>query len=111
MPKLLCPCGFVHDLSPIPDHGWVMVRDEDYDRLLAAERVVNEITCDLGLPSDSDPRVDEYDAATALASALTGSLYECPRCGTLLWCKPGSREFRAFKPLVQQGGARTENEE
>jgi hypothetical protein len=30
VPKLVCPCGFVHDLSPIPDDGWVTVRDRDY---------------------------------------------------------------------------------
>ena len=37
MPKVLCPCGFVHDLSPIPDDGWVTVKDRDYESLVAAE--------------------------------------------------------------------------
>ncbi|KQO37017.1 hypothetical protein ASF19_20585 [Acidovorax sp. Leaf84] len=31
MPKLACPCGYVHNLSPIPDDGWVVLRDRDAD--------------------------------------------------------------------------------
>ncbi len=31
MPKLGCPCGFVHNLSPIPDAGWITRRDADMD--------------------------------------------------------------------------------
>src|SRR4051795_9762675 len=31
MPKLGCPCGFVHDLTPIPDAGWVTTRDVDME--------------------------------------------------------------------------------
>ncbi len=31
MPKIRCTCGYVHDLSPIPDKGFVVVRDEDVE--------------------------------------------------------------------------------
>ena len=31
MPKLPCPCGYVHDLTPVPDGGWITVRDRDYE--------------------------------------------------------------------------------
>ena len=37
MPKVACPCGYVHDLSPIPDDGWLVVRDHDYEALIDAE--------------------------------------------------------------------------
>jgi hypothetical protein len=32
MPKLACPCGFVHDLTPIPDDGWVTFPDVDMEQ-------------------------------------------------------------------------------
>jgi hypothetical protein len=32
MPKLGCPCGFIHDLTPIPDDGWVTIPDADMDK-------------------------------------------------------------------------------
>lgn len=37
MPKLPCICGYVHNLSPIPDDGWVLVKDTDYEELLEVE--------------------------------------------------------------------------
>ena len=103
MPKLACPCGFVHNLSPIPDDGWLTVRDKDYESLLDAERILHEISGGTRVPSDDHPRVGEYDEAMGRTSSLHGSLYECPRCGTLLWCKPGSQEFREFKPAAPTG--------
>ena len=74
MPKLTCPCGFVHDLSPIPDHGWKTVRDVDYDELLEAEKA-------------ADP---------ARVVALYGLLYDCPQCARVLWSPPGSTTFRVY---------------
>ena len=35
--KLACKCGYVHNLSPIPDEGWVTVLDKDYEQLIEAE--------------------------------------------------------------------------
>jgi hypothetical protein len=98
MPKLACPCGFVHNLSPIPDDGWVTVRDKDYESLLDAERVLHEISGGAALPPDDHPHVGEYDEAVGRTSSLQGRLYECPHCGTLLWCKQGSKQFREFRP-------------
>jgi hypothetical protein len=75
MPKLACPCGFVHNLSPIPDDGWVTVRDADLEGLLTAE-----------------PRASQ-DPAKLSPRQLYGSLYECPRCGRDMWEKPGEGTF------------------
>jgi hypothetical protein len=33
MPELVCPCGFRNNLSPIPDDGWLTVRDRDHDAM------------------------------------------------------------------------------
>jgi hypothetical protein len=69
MPKLPCPCGYVHDLSPIPDGGWITVRDSDYEEL--GEGVLS-------------------------ATERHGLLYECPDCGCLLWQPPSNTGFRLY---------------
>jgi hypothetical protein len=97
MPKLLCPCGYIHDLSPIPDAGWITVRDVDDEALQGAWQLLNEISGE-SLPPNDHPRIDEYDRAMRQTADLRGLLYECPQCGVLLWRKPGAEEFRTFKP-------------
>jgi hypothetical protein len=93
VPKLLCRCGYVHDLSPIPDAGWLTVRDAEYEELLAveAERAA------LGVRAPSPPAV-AFSAGDLRVVELCGRLYECPTCGRLLWCQPGSKEFRVYAP-------------
>jgi hypothetical protein len=98
MPKLSCPCGFVHDLSPIPDAGWITVRDADDEALQDAWQLLNEISSET-LPPNDHPRIEEFDRAMSQTGVLTGRLYECSQCGTLLWRKPGAEEYRAFKPV------------
>jgi|688.fasta_scaffold1915922_1 hypothetical protein len=98
MPKLCCTCGFVHDLSPIPDDGWITVRDREYESLTEAERVTYAISGGNSLPNDNDPRVREYDEAIARIASITGLLYECPACGTIMWKKPGCDDFRVYTP-------------
>lgn len=97
MPSLRCPCGFVHDLSVVPDDGWITVRDASYGRLLDAERVLAEAPD----PDDDDAGEDEderrADADRAFVE-LTGRLYECPRCGRVMWQRDGEEEYRVFAP-------------
>jgi hypothetical protein len=80
MPKLACPCGYIHNLSPIPDHGWVTVRDQDYEALVEAE---------VAMHAGDQERV-------ARSVELTGLLYECPECGRLMWQRPGEDCFAVF---------------
>jgi len=71
MPKLPCPCGYMHDLTPIPDHGWITVRDRDYEEL--GEKVLD-------------------------ATERHGLLYECPSCGRIMWQPPNETHvFRVYK--------------
>jgi hypothetical protein len=81
MPKLRCPCGHVHNLSPIPDSGWVLVRDTDYETLISAE-VRSETG---GEPADA-----EY-------ATLTHRMYECPHCNRLMWANNDDNYCRVFK--------------
>ena len=89
MPKLSCPCGYVHDLSPIPDEGWLTVRDRDYEALLAAEFERDRLRA-------AGAEVAEFAPADRCTVELCGLLYECPRCNRLLWRPPGEGEFRAY---------------
>jgi hypothetical protein len=84
MPKVICPCGFPHNLSPIPDEGWVIVRDKDYEGLIRAEMAA--------AAGDS--------GQGSLVINLLGRLYECPECGRVMWSLPGARctTFRIFEP-------------
>jgi hypothetical protein len=84
MPKVACPCGYVHDLSPIPDDGWLVVRDRDYEALVEAE-----LANAAGDGARGRRRID-----------LVGRLYECPECGRIMWSASGDRctSFRVFRP-------------
>jgi hypothetical protein len=93
MSKLWCRCGYGHDLAPIPDEGWLTVRDADYDRLLDAEHACDELAARAG-GTDSA----EFAAAERSVADLTGLLYECPRCASLLWKPPGAADFRCYSP-------------
>jgi hypothetical protein len=90
MPKLGCPCGFIHDLSPIPDHGWLTIQDENYEALIEAEagRV-------------ADPSTSAADLADEKFRTMVGVLYECPKCGRLLWEKPEAEKFRCYLPETE----------
>ena len=81
MPKLACPCGFVHNLSPIPDDGWHTLRDRDF----AALYTVNT------------PTPDVHAEVLDLVSQESGSLYECPQCGRIMWEKPGEDKFTVYR--------------
>jgi hypothetical protein len=93
MSTLPCRCGYAHNLAPIPDAGWLTVRDADYDRLLDAEHVCDELAARAGGTDTA-----AFAAAEQSVAELTGLLYECPRCGCLLWKPPGAEDFRCYSP-------------
>jgi len=76
MPRLACPCGYIHNLSQIPDAGWITIRDEELDSISSS-----------GLGSE--------EKLDALYSA-SGSIYVCPNCERLMWAKKGSAEFVTY---------------
>jgi hypothetical protein len=91
LPKLRCRCGYVHDVSPVPDAGWLTVRDREYEELLAAEAERGRLGA-AGMPAP------EFAAADRRLGELHGLLYECPECGRLMWRPPGETEFRTYRP-------------
>jgi len=86
MPKLPCKCGYVHDLSPIPDNGWLTIRDSNYEQLISAEK----LRTDLSSSSELSAKLIESDQ---MVNKLVGLLYECPKCGGVMWKKPEQKEF------------------
>ena len=92
MRKLPCPCGYDHDLRPIPDEGWATIKNADYESLLDYEMLREQSS-----PMDTSayPKVVELDERVL---ELMGTLYECPKCGRILWRKPGTEVFRIFAP-------------
>ena len=99
MPKLACLCGYVHDLSPIPDAGWVVVRDADYEAFLEAELLRRSHRDEA--PSVDYRNISESDAASARIISMTSRLYECPRCGTLAWDTDSPAGIRFFSPAAR----------
>jgi hypothetical protein len=97
MPKLLCTCGFVHNLSPIPDDGWKTIRDTAYDQLVDAHVLQRQLAPDDQWNDDTEKRKAFIEASVTIARTW-GSMYECPRCGRLLWKRDGEDEFRSFYP-------------
>ena len=79
MPKLACPCGYVHNLSPIPDHGWHTGRDTEWEEIIKLEYEALFKSSENG------------------AMHMLGSLYESPKCGRVMWEKPGEKVFKIYK--------------
>ncbi len=94
MPKLVCPCGFVHDLSPIPDEGWITIRDKQYEALLAAEAQRQS----LNTAKEGSAEWERLILADKTVVELHGLLYECPNCGRVMWQQPGTKKFRIYTP-------------
>jgi hypothetical protein len=81
MPKLVCPCGFVHNLSAIPDDGWLTIRDRDHEALT---------------PDASTPPEERLEVWRKMTRQC-GSVYECPECGRVMWEKPGEEKFTVYR--------------
>ena len=86
MPKLTCPCGFVHDLSPIPDDGWLTIRDKDFSELY---------------PSESSSAEERLSAWWELQQRA-GGMYICPKCGRLMWSPPGKDCYYQFQIFTRE---------
>ena len=97
MPKLRCPCGFVHNLSPIPDDGWHTIADRMYEEVIEAERRIHEISGS-GLLTNDDPLTSERNRMIGVVLENTGLLYECPECGRVMWQKARQDDYRVFRP-------------
>jgi hypothetical protein len=100
VPKLHCPCDYVHNLTPIPDAGWVTIPDRRYEEFIDA-KVAQEQIGGGSLPPANHPQAAEFRLAQTLILACLGRLYCCPTCGRLMWKREGSQHWEVFTPEPQ----------
>ncbi len=81
MPKLPCRCGYVHNLSPIPDDGFQVLPDWATSKLLYTLETKPE-----------DWEIDEL-RRTALSR-----LYACPNCEAIMWDGAGDGRYKTYVP-------------
>lgn len=96
MPKLLCPCGFIHDLSPIPDDGWQTFPDRDYESVIEDE---------IQLATFSDENDKDFEQRARLIGRINnarGLLYLCLKCGRIMWRRETSEKFVVYVPEVSE---------
>jgi hypothetical protein len=94
MPKLACPCGFVHNLSGIPDDGWRAIRDKDMEAYSQHERAYSE---GFNAPEGS-PERETSDIGGRETLRMQTLLYECPQCGRIMWRKERGEAFHIYLP-------------
>ena len=93
MPKLKCKCGYVHNLSPIPDEGWLTIQDKEYENLLEAEKKRKKLSS----AKENTESFKNLNKADGVIQSVTGVLYECPDCKALMWEKPGENKFTVYE--------------
>jgi hypothetical protein len=79
MPKLACRCGYVHNLSPIPDDGYQVLPDWATDKLLYTD--------------ETQPEDWEIDH---LRQSALSRLYVCPNCEAIVWDRAGDGHFVTY---------------
>src|SRR5262245_36207360 len=84
MAKINCPCGYAHNISSVPDDGWLFIRDKDYEALIKAELA----------------SAKGYHKLKSRGIGTWGRLFECPACGRLMWSPPGDgcSTFKIYTP-------------
>jgi hypothetical protein len=97
MPKLVCPCGYIHNLSLVPDAGWVAVLDRDFEPMLAASARQQQISS-AEIPANNQPDFSEWQRCRSIVTAAISRFYECPRCGRLMWQRPGDTHVTVYSP-------------
>jgi hypothetical protein len=82
LPKLLCDCGYIHNLSFIPDEGYIILKDKDYETLIDLEMNLKQSSSELDLVDQSN-----NDLIIAQINRLNERLYLCPECNEIQWIK------------------------
>ncbi|GIO40785.1 hypothetical protein J41TS4_05430 [Paenibacillus apis] len=81
MPKLLCTCGYIHNLSPIPDDGYIVIKDQTYESLIEYEINLSQ------LQSSRKTEYTDQDLLISRINELQERLYKCPDCNEIQWIK------------------------
>jgi hypothetical protein len=91
--EVRCECGYVHDLDEMPCPTlWRAFRDADYGDLLKAERARDQ----LETLKPGSPEYDRLLWADEQADRILTHVFECPRCGRLVWNRGEEHPDRIF---------------
>src|SRR5688572_29592870 len=94
MGKLLCLCGYIHELSlPSLETQWITVRDRDHEEFLNAEWERER----LGRSEEGSTEWEELLRADSKALSMRTILYDCPQCGRLIWYRDEDGAARIYQ--------------
>ena len=103
MRTIACPCGYQHPLSLERGDGYVTVRDRDWLTVLDTELACREISGSwAAMVPESNPRSSEFNELTWRIVDRCGNLLECPKCGRILWNRPGNKNGPLFQVFVPE---------
>jgi hypothetical protein len=106
MAKLKCFCGYAFSDVDSPSDAMQVVRARDAE-VHGFHQWRTYQLCDIerggALPERGTPASDAFHESLNASVTLEGALWECPRCGRLLFRRPGEETFRSFEPEEADG--------
>ena len=54
------------------------------------------------LPPAGTPESEQFHESLYASQELEGCLWECPRCGCLLYRRPGEDRWRRYRPATDE---------
>ncbi|GIP53603.1 hypothetical protein [Paenibacillus vini] len=92
MPKLVCACGnYIHNLSAIPDDGFIIVHDREYEDLIETENLRTNLSAEN--PEEGTKEWEKLIGADAKIMNITERVYECPVCNKLMWLRNDGKTY------------------
>jgi hypothetical protein len=103
MARIGCPCGNVFSTVMCPNDSMHVIPDKDYSEY--SKHIWQQFQlCDIErngmLPDKDTEESDLFHNSLYRSMDLEGELWECAKCGRLLWRRPGEKTFRSFFPEI-----------
>ncbi len=91
-PPLTCPCGYVFEVSATVSHSWIAVANLRYQEF---RRNLIELPT---LTLDREKNKLAIRNLVRRGRELKEKIYQCPKCGRIMWLKPGEKSLHIFAP-------------
>lgn len=92
VPPLTCPCGYVFEFSATVSHSWIAVPN------LKCEEFRRNLIELPTLTSDREKNKLVIRNLVKRQRELKEKIYQCPKCGRIMWLKPGEKSLHIFAP-------------
>lgn len=103
MAKIACGCGYAFSDTGQPDDSLRVVRARDaeaHDRHVWRSYQICDIERGGLLPPPDTSESQQFHESLYASLALEGCLWECPRCGGLLYRRPGESQWLRYRPAA-----------